>query len=351
MTILKPLKGLDDSLLENLATFFEQEYPGTFEIVFSVADADDSAVPVVRQAQARYPRVSSRVVVARESRALNPKIANLLDSYRGSSMEYVLISDSNVRVGRGYLEGLMAEARGAALASSLVRGVGGGGSLGALLESATMNTFVSRWIAAASWLGRVPVVGKSYVVSKRELDAVGGLRAFQDHADEDFLMGERLRQAGKTVVLSSWPAFQHFGVATSPWSYAARHGRWGRIRNSVALGAIERWNPTGISLATFAQEIVFNAYGSGLMGCVALWLLGGNPMRLALPHALLWSLCDSALMTRADPSLHPAKAATAWLARDAAAIGLWFYSTCGQTIEWRGHILKIIRGGSIAKAE
>ncbi len=41
ITILKPLKGLDPGLSENLEGFFLLNYP-EYELIFSVADADEN---------------------------------------------------------------------------------------------------------------------------------------------------------------------------------------------------------------------------------------------------------------------------------------------------------------------
>jgi ceramide glucosyltransferase len=47
VSILRPLKGLDTNLYENLESTFQQEY-SNFEILLSVADPNDQALPVVR---------------------------------------------------------------------------------------------------------------------------------------------------------------------------------------------------------------------------------------------------------------------------------------------------------------
>jgi cellulose synthase/poly-beta-1,6-N-acetylglucosamine synthase-like glycosyltransferase len=62
VSILRPLKGLDISLSENLESSFKQDYPN-FEIIFSVADEDDEALPVVRELISRYPNVNARIIL------------------------------------------------------------------------------------------------------------------------------------------------------------------------------------------------------------------------------------------------------------------------------------------------
>jgi ceramide glucosyltransferase len=62
VSILRPLKGLDTNLYENLESTFTQEYPN-YEILLSVADAHDQALPVVRELIVKYPRTRARIII------------------------------------------------------------------------------------------------------------------------------------------------------------------------------------------------------------------------------------------------------------------------------------------------
>lgn len=62
MSILRPLRGLDCNLFENLEASFRQDYR-KFEIIFSVADEADSAIPIVKELCARYPNVPSKLII------------------------------------------------------------------------------------------------------------------------------------------------------------------------------------------------------------------------------------------------------------------------------------------------
>ena len=62
VTILRPLKGLDTNLYENLESIFIQDYPN-FEIFFSVEDEEDQALSVVRELMTKYPAVNARISV------------------------------------------------------------------------------------------------------------------------------------------------------------------------------------------------------------------------------------------------------------------------------------------------
>lgn len=62
VSILRPLKGLDPNLYENLESTFVQEYPN-FEILLSVADEDDQALTVVRELMSQYPQVDAKIII------------------------------------------------------------------------------------------------------------------------------------------------------------------------------------------------------------------------------------------------------------------------------------------------
>ena len=62
VSILRPLKGLDTNLYENLESTFVQEYPN-FEILLSVADEDDQALTVVRELMSQYPQVNAKIII------------------------------------------------------------------------------------------------------------------------------------------------------------------------------------------------------------------------------------------------------------------------------------------------
>ena len=62
VSVLRPLKGLDTNLFENLESTFTQEY-SNFEILLSVDDPNDQALDVVRDLLVKYPNVNARIVI------------------------------------------------------------------------------------------------------------------------------------------------------------------------------------------------------------------------------------------------------------------------------------------------
>lgn len=64
VSILRPLKGLDANLYENLESTFTQEYPKSrFQVLLSVAEETDQALPVVRSLLEKYPDVDADIII------------------------------------------------------------------------------------------------------------------------------------------------------------------------------------------------------------------------------------------------------------------------------------------------
>ena len=102
VTILKPLHGSssisDPNLYANLETFFTLEYP-KYEIIFCIQDRNPQLDLIVENLRGKYPNISSDVVyTGRISVGQNPKINNLYPGYKQAKYDYILISDSKIRM-------------------------------------------------------------------------------------------------------------------------------------------------------------------------------------------------------------------------------------------------------------
>jgi cellulose synthase/poly-beta-1,6-N-acetylglucosamine synthase-like glycosyltransferase len=125
VSILKPLKGVDDRLLDNLESFCRLDYP-RYEIVFCVQGASDPALRVARRVKETHPGREIVVVVGDCQEGLNPKVNNMMPGYAAARYPFVLIRDSNVAPAPGYLREAMAHFQdpSVGLVSHLVRGIG-----------------------------------------------------------------------------------------------------------------------------------------------------------------------------------------------------------------------------------
>ncbi len=204
VSILKPLKGLDDGLFDNLESFCNLDYP-QYEIIFALQNQNDPAYKVVKKIKEKYPSHDITIVVEYCDEGLNPKVNNLIPAYKRAKYDLILISDSNVRVEKNYLTDISRhmDDRTVGLVSNMIRGVSGR-SLGAVMENLHLNSFIVGSVCLLDKYLKMPcVVGKSMLMRKSDLDAIGGLIAVKDFLAEDYIIGERIHRLGKRVVLSS----------------------------------------------------------------------------------------------------------------------------------------------------
>src|SRR5215467_9727265 len=188
ITILKPVKGAEDGLYENLASLARQDYP-QFEMLIGAEDPFDPALAVARRVQRDHPAVRIRIRAGSRRLGLNPKV-NLLEALvRSARHEHLLISDSNVRAAPGYLR-----------------------------ETAAAS--IARVVA-----GRACVIGKSMLFRRRDLEDLGGFAAVRNVLAEDYLIGRSFELAGWKVALS--PCL--LTAVHRGWTvrrFANRHVRW-----------------------------------------------------------------------------------------------------------------------------
>jgi len=230
ISILKPLKGLDDNLFDNLASFCTQDYP-EYEIIFSLQDHNDPAYKVAKKIKDRYPEKDISIIVERCDTGLNPKVNNLITAYRASKYEYVLISDSNVMVDKDYLKEIVKpmEDPDVGLVTNVIKGVGGN-SIGSIFENLHLNSFIIGSVCLLDRFLKMPcVIGKSILIRKSDLEAIGGFMAVKDVLAEDYVIGERIHKMGKRIVLSNH-AIRNVNVYWGIKKFLNRHTRWGKLR-------------------------------------------------------------------------------------------------------------------------
>ncbi len=330
VSILKPLKGLDDNLFDNLASFCTQDYPA-YEVIFCLQNHNDPAYKVAKKVQDKYPDRNISLLVEKSHAGLNPKVNNLIPAYRKALHPYILISDSNVMVDRNYLREIVRQTAdpSVGLVSSVIRGVGGG-SLGAHFENLHLNSFI---IGSVSFLDRVLgmpcVIGKSMLMKKADLEALGGLAAFKDILAEDFIIGREMDKSGKKVVLSNH-LVSNINEYWDIKRFMNRHTRWGKLR----------WNIGG---AKYISELLVNP-----VFIAALPVLLTGPSRETLLFAavigLIKILGDSVLGRTIESSaalthLHKQSPIIYFLvpAKDIIIGLLWFVPLLSSTVVWRGN--------------
>jgi len=329
ISILKPLKGLDDDLFANLLSFCNQDYP-EYEIIFALEEADDPALELVYKLQKQCPRNKISVIAKQRDDAFNPKVNNLISAYEASRFPYILISDSDVRVARDYLREIvkpMADPR-VGLVSNLIRGIESR-SIGALLENLHLNSFVIGNVAIMTSFFKMPVVvGKSMLMRKKDFEAIGGFAVVTRVLAEDYVLGTLIHNTGKRVITSGYlvNAVNHYRTIKQ---FLKRHGRWGKLR----------WKLGG---AGYVSEIMTNAV---FLSCLAPVVMGPTTCALSLT-AVAWLIKimgDYALGKRIG-SAHRFYHYLLSPIKDIIVGFIWFAPFFSRTVVWRRHLFKITKG-------
>lgn len=203
ITVLKPLYGTEPRLSENLASFFEQDYPD-FEIIFGVRDATDGAIQVVEQLRARYPQVNSRIVVSGPPSWPSAKVFSLEKMLAVTTNKFLVISDSDVLASPDCLRQVVTPLLdpGVGFVTCMYEGIPTSG-LWSLLEGLGMSVEMSSGVMVADMMeGMRFALGPVMATRTDVLAAIGGITKAADYYSDDFVLGNLTWAAGYRVVLS-----------------------------------------------------------------------------------------------------------------------------------------------------
>ncbi|PCH33939.1 glycosyltransferase family 21 protein [Wolfiporia cocos MD-104 SS10] len=377
VSILRPLKGLDTNLYENLESTFTQEYPN-YEIFLCVADEHDQALSVVRDLIAKYPNVNAHVTIGtshsqQEVVGVNPKINNLIRSYRQAANDIIWVLDSNVMVDPGTLarsvEALDGPADLPATSSSrrriaLVHHVPFAWSseaFGSRLDEAFLNTNHAKMYLAINTVAIDScVVGKSNLYRRSDVERVDGslkpmsnaaeagsqpgqrgLAAFGRFlAEDNMIAGALWHELGLRHELSCDVARNAVGNMSLS-DYIWRRVRWIRVRKRMVFAAT--------MIEPLTESVVL-----GILTSIGAKYLFGIPQWLFLPlHFLLWLCVD--LDVSASLAGHPVPPSSrwafvgSWAVRELLAFPIWLLAIVGSQVEWRGQQYKVTRNGEVRK--
>jgi ceramide glucosyltransferase len=261
-------------------------------------------------------------------------VNNLIPAYRASRYDAILISDSNVLVGKDYLRsvGRRLADPSVGLVTNLIRGTGAR-TLGSLFENLHLNSFIIGSVCFLDRYLKIPcVIGKSMLMRKKDLEAIGGLESVKDVLAEDYIIGRKMHRAGRCVVVSGYlinNVNQYWGLAR----FLNRHTRWGKLR----------WKIGGIR---YLSEILTNAV---FIACLPLAVDGPSTatVALALTTSAAKTAGDRSLGIRTGAVMHSAAYLLSPL-KDLLIGLLWFVPLLSDTVMWRGNRYRIDRDSRLS---
>ena len=333
ITILKPVCGLDRSTYENFASFCRQDYP-KYQILFGAEREDDPGIAVARQVARDFPDVDIRVVIKGGSRATNPKVGTLVALARAARHPFLLVSDSDIRVGPTHLSALvapMADPK-VGVVTCLYRSAAVG--LAGTLDALGLSTDFQPSVLVAQKIEGISFgMGSGTLVRRTALEAAGGFGAIADSLADDYLLGNLPVRAGYRAVLV--PHVVEHELSTSTLRGIVDHQlRWNRGIRAV--------RPGGYAGLLFTQSVPASV--------LLLVLTAGSPagwaacaLTLACRLAMAWFVAVRCLDDRAAGR-------SLWLVplRDLLSYALWLAAFFGKSVVWRGNRYRLEPGGRLA---
>jgi ceramide glucosyltransferase len=204
ISLLKPIHGDEPQLYENLLSHFHQSYPADYEVIFCARHFSDPAFRTVDRLAAEFPNRTVKKIACGEPLWINPRTFSVDRMIDIARYESVVITDSDVRVEDDFLENLTPELDqpGVGLVTCLYRGVPSGGPW-SFLEAIGMSVEMSSGVLVANMLeGMKFALGPSMALHKSCIPEIGGLEDIASYYADDFVLGNRVANAGFKVFLS-----------------------------------------------------------------------------------------------------------------------------------------------------
>jgi ceramide glucosyltransferase len=328
VTVLKPLCGVEPETYECLRSVCDQDYP-EFQVVFGVCDSNDPVLDVVYRLQKEFPQRHLAVAIDRRQHGSNRKVSNLINMMPLARHEFLVLSDSDVRVQHDYLAKVAAPLHdaGVGVVTCAYRGRPRQG-LWSLLGSLFVNEWFMPSVRVAAMAGsRSFAFGATIAIRRQVLASIGGFAAIANQLADDYRLGELTRRRGLRTVLSE--VVVEVCVAERSFADLVRHElRW--LRTIRALRPVGY----GFTFITFGMPVA--AFGALLAGAAApvVGMLAISALARVVLHLLM-----------REPGSSPWQFAVLPL-RDALNLALWFWSFVTRQVQWREVRYFVTRDGS-----
>ncbi len=340
VSMLKPLHGTEPGMERNLETFFEQDYPAPYELLFCARQETDEGLQLARRVGARYPQVNARFVTCGEPmpKFHNAKVYSLAKMDSVAANDQYVTSDADVRVEKNYLREMvqyLADPH-VGLASCVYLGTAHpGAGLSSRLDAVGKSVEMSSGVMVADMLeGTKFALGATMSVRRKSFQDVGGFDELGQFYADDFVLGNRLATQGTGVLLAThvirlmvqdspfWLSFRN----QLRWMQSTRRSRpWGHLGTGLTFA-------TPFGLVGLVWGVLS---GRALLGVGWLALMVAN--RMVQAFAVLRAMGDSDWLN--GIWLYPMRDLLGWV--------LWVGSYGGDNFYYRGKIYKLKEGGKV----
>lgn len=332
ITILKPLHLAEPGLEANLRTFLRQDYDGAIQIVFGASSQADPALAIAKALRREFPRADIDFVVGPNSGATNPKVANLINMVARAKHELLVLSDSDIRVGREYLRRIAAEFDESNVgAVSLLYSGTPLGNVWSKLAAMNIDCHFLPNARLGMALGLAhPCFGSTIALRRRTLEEIGGFEIISNVLADDYELGRAIRAHGHRVLIPDFTV-EHVCSETGLLALFQQELRWAKTNFLLArIGYIG-------SVVTYPFPLAL----------LSLIFLGIAPLPLS---AVAWALASRLFLVFTVGRWLGSRSDYIWLLplRDTMSFFVYLASFFGRNVEWRGRRYAARADGALA---
>jgi ceramide glucosyltransferase len=361
ITLLKPLKGSDETTEASLRTWFSQDYAGPVQILFGVASADDPVCAIVRELLVEFPSKDSQLIICGHLLGANAKVSKLAELERLAKHEILIISDADVRVPTDFIANIVTpfssmESRLQPVPSSIQNPKSKiqnpPGLVNCFYLLANPSTLAMQWEAVAinaDFWSQVlqaqslkPIdfaLGAVMATRKQQLSEIGGFAALADCLADDFQLGNRIARKGYNIAISTVPVecWSEPMSWAAVWKHQLRWARTIRVCQPLPYFFSILSNPTLWPLLWVALKPSPISLGFLLL-CLFIRVITAWHLqrRLSPPRKTPWD-------TTFPPWMPPIK--------DLLQSAIWLLAFMGNHVEWRGQRMRLRRDGTLVRPE
>jgi len=333
VTVLKPVHGLEKNQRENLRSTCIQDYP-EFQVVFSVQDPEDPAIPLLYAIQGEFGTARVTVAIENIRAGTNGKINNMIGGLRHARYDTLVISDSDVLLKPDYLKAIVAPLGNpdVGCVCTLYKAAGAQ-TWYEKMELLTLNAdFMTNVLFAYVSGASKFCLGASAALHRSTLERIGGLEALSDYLVEDYEMGRRIWMLGRKIDIV--PCFVDTIVdLKNPSQWWSHQVYWDQ--NTRAARPVAFFATALIRSVPFALLYALVRLGDPVGLRV---LAGACVLRLVSAAMVLgWGLRDREGL----------RSLGLLLFRDISSLATWLLAFTKRTTIWRGTSFILTRDGRL----
>jgi len=284
ISILKPVRGLDDGAYENFSSFCRQDYP-EYDLLFCVGSTNDPNVPVIEKLSRDFPHCSIRLVVGSNPNATNDKVSKLSRMTGEAKHSYLVFSDSDIRVEPDYLRTVVAPLRDPKVgaATCLYLQTNEKSFANSLQTIGQVSDFYASLTVARLLDGVKFALGSTIVTRKETLAEAGLFAAIENKPADDMLVGRLIAERGYRVELLHYAVRAVVDFESMP-GFLAKRMRWAVVQKNMrpwghagllltlglpwSLAAIAVWPTATVAAAYLGSYVLLRSL---LTGLIAVW--------------------------------------------------------------------------------